>query len=165
MRNLIAAALICGVALPAAAQDVSGARDASTKFTVALASGDAQTAASFFTDDAVALPPGRGPVNGKAAIQQFLGNMTRAVKNLKYVSDDVKPIDETTTREVGSFSFKMQNNDIDGKYLLIWTKVGSDWKISADMWNRSATGGGKGGKGGRGGRPGGANGGNGADAQ
>ena len=148
MRNLIAALLICGTAVPALAQDVSGVRDASAKFTAALAAGDAQTAGAFFTEDAVALPPGRGPVNGKAQIQQFLGNMTRVVKNLKYTPEDVRPIDDTTAREVGSFSFKMQSNDVDGKYLLVWTKVGGEWKVAADMWNRSAKAGGKGGRGG-----------------
>ncbi|RYB04205.1 YybH family protein [Lichenibacterium ramalinae] len=147
MRKLLIALLLCGAAAPAVAQDVSGAREASGKFTAALASGDAQTAASFLTDGAVALPPGRGPINGKAQIQQFLGNMTRAVKNLKYTTDDLQPIDDNTAREVGTFAFKMQNNTVDGKYLLIWTKVGGDWKVAADMWNRSATGG----KGGRGG--------------
>jgi ketosteroid isomerase-like protein len=149
MRTTIAALLICGTAMPAFAQDVSGARDASAKFAAALASGDAQTAASYLADDAVALPPGHAPINGKAQIQQFLGNMTHAVKNLKYTSDDVKPIDDNAVREVGTFAFKMRDNDVDGKYLLIWTKVGSDWKVTADMWNRSASAGGKGGRGGR----------------
>ena len=147
MRNLIAALLICGSAFPALAQDASGARDASAKFTAALGSGDAATAGAFFAEDAVALPPGRGPLNGKADIQRFLGNMTRSVKELKYVSEEVKPIGDATAREVGTFSFKMQNNDVSGKYLLIWTRAGDDWKIAADMWNRSSTGGGhKGGK-------------------
>ncbi len=166
MRHLLIATLLCGAALPALAQDASGARDASSKFTAALSGGDAQTAASFFTEDAVALPPGRGPLNGKADIQRFLGTMTHAVKNLKYVPDDVKAIDDNTAREVGTFSFKMQSNDVDGKYLLIWTKVGGDWKITADMWNRSSSAGGKGGKGGRGGRQqGGGNGGAGAGGE
>jgi uncharacterized protein (TIGR02246 family) len=157
MRNLIAALLICGTAMPALAQDVSGARDASAKFTAALASGDAQTAASFFTDDAIALPPGRAPITGKDNIQRFLGNMTHAVQNLKYTPDDVKALDDNSAREVGSFSFKMKNNSVDGKYLQVWTKVGSDWKVAADMWNRSSNGGGGGGKGGRQGQGGGAN--------
>lgn len=147
MRTIFATLLIAGTAVPALAQDVSGARDASSKFTAALASGDAQTAASFLTDDAVALPPGRPPINGKAQIQQFLGNMTRSVKNLKYTSEDVKPIDDNTVREVGTFAFKMRDNSVDGKYLLVWTKVGSDWKVAADMWNRNAAAGGKGGRG------------------
>ena len=163
MRNLIAVTLICGTAmtaLPAFAQDVSGAKDASQKFATALSSADAATAASFFTEDAVALPPGRAEISGRPQIQQFLGNMTHAVKNLKYTSESVTPISDTTAREIGSFSFTTQrqgkSNDVTGKYLLIWTKAGSDWKVAADMWNRS--GGGAGGKGGmkRGGGAGGA---------
>ena len=152
MRNIIAVALACGTALsalPAFAQDVSGAKDASLKFTTALGSADAATASSFFTDDAVALPPGRAEISGRPQIQQFLGNMTRSVKNLKYTSESLTPINDTTAREVGSFSFTMErqgkSNDVSGKYLLIWTKAGGDWKISADMWNRSSSGGGKGG--------------------
>ena len=52
MRNIIVVALACGTALsalPAFAQDVSGAKDASQKFTTALGSADAATASSFFT--------------------------------------------------------------------------------------------------------------------
>lgn len=149
MRILIAALLIGGAAVPAMAQDASGARDASAKFTTALGAGDVATAASFLAEDAVALPPGREPLNGKADIQRFLGNMTRSVKDLKYTSEEVKPLDDGTAREVGTFSFKLQNNAVNGKYLLVWTKVGGDWKVAADMWNRSASGqGGQGGKGG-----------------
>ncbi|WP_237480476.1 YybH family protein [Lichenibacterium dinghuense] len=165
MRNIIVATLLCGLAVPAFAQDVSGAREASAKFAAALSSGDAQTAASFLADDAVALPPGRPPLNGKADIQRFLGNMTRAVKNLKYTTDDVKPIGDTTAREVGTFAFKLQDKDVDGKYLLIWTKVGGDWKVSADMWNRDAGSGGKNGRNGRNGRPGAGKAGGGADEE
>ena len=156
MRNLIAVALACGTALcalPVLAQDMAGAKDASQKFTAALSSADAATASSFFTDDAVALPPGRAEITGRPQIQQFLGTMTRAVKDLKYTSESVTPINDSTAREVGSFSFKTQrqgkSSDVTGKYLLIWTKAGSDWKISADMWNRNGSaGGGGGGQGG-----------------
>ena len=148
MRNLLAAFLFCAAAVPASAQDASGARDASAKFTAALSGADAATAGSYFTDDAVALPPGRAPITGRPQIQQFLGGMTHAVKGLKYTTDELRPIDNDTAREVGSFSFKLQNNEVSGKYLLIWTKVGGDWKVAADMWNRNA--GGKTSRGGRG---------------
>jgi ketosteroid isomerase-like protein len=25
--------------------------------------------------------------------------------------------------------------EVTGKYLVVWEKVGSDWKLSADIWN------------------------------
>ncbi len=144
MRHLIAALLICGTVVPAVAQDVSGARDASQRFTSALSTGDAAAAATFFMDDGVALPPGRPEISGRPQIQQFLGNMTRSVKDLKYVPEDVKPINDATAREVGTFSFmphKAGSPQVTGKYLIVWAKIGSDWKIAADMWNRSSMGG------------------------
>ncbi len=144
MRTSLAIFFICAAALPAVAQDVSGAQQASQRFTAAMSAGDLTTAGSLLADDAVALPPGRDAINGKAQIQQFLGNMSRAVKDLKYTSEDVKPIGDTTARETGSFSFqgkKQGSAAVTGKYLIIWTKAGSDWKIAADMWNRSSSGG------------------------
>ena len=155
MRIIIPTLLVCAAALPALAQDVSGARDASQRFTSALGAADAPTAASFFTDDGVVLPPGRGEISNRTEIQRFLGGMTHSVKDLKYMPESQKPLDDTTVREIGSFSFKQkQGGDVSGKYLIVWTKVGSDWKIAADMWNRSSQGGG--GKGGKGGPRGGA---------
>ena len=152
MRTSLAALLICATALPAMAQDTSGAQQASQRFTAAMSSGDPATAASLFADDAVALPPGRDAINGKPDIQQFLGNMTRAVKDLKYTSEGLKPIGDTTAREVGRFSFQGKRQGaaiVTGKYLIIWTKAGSDWKIAADMWNRSGGGGGRARQGGK----------------
>ena len=152
MRKSLTALFICTAALPAMAQDISGAQQASQRFTAAMSGGDPTTAASLFADDAVALPPGRDAINGKAEIQRFLGNMSHAVKDLKYTSEDLKPIGDATAREVGSFSFegkKQGSAAVTGKYLIIWTKAGSDWKIAADMWNRSGGGGGKARQGGK----------------
>ncbi len=156
MRISLTALFIFAAALPAMAQDISGAQQASQRFTAAMSGGDSTTAASLFADDAVALPPGRDAINGKSEIQRFLGNMSRSVKDLKYTSEDLKPIGDATAREVGSFSFEGKKQGaaaVTGKYLIIWTKAGSDWKIAADMWNRS--GGAGGGKARQGGKSGG----------
>lgn len=159
MRNLIGALTLCAAVFPAAAQDASGARDASRRFIAALTSGDAAAAAGFFAEDGVALPPGRPALATRADIQRFLGNFARTVTDLKYVSEDQKAFGDGTVREVGTFSFtphRQGASDVAGKYLLIWTRVGGDWKIAADMWNRSG-----GPQGGGRGRPGAAQGGRG----
>ena len=156
MRKCLATLLICATAVPAMAQDISGAQQASQRFTTAMSSGDPAPAASLFVDDGVVLPPGRDAINGKSEIGQFLGNMSRAVKDLKYTSESLKPIGDATAREVGSFSFQGKRQGsaaVTGKYLIIWTKAGSDWKIAADMWNRSGGGGGRARQGGKSGAP------------
>jgi ketosteroid isomerase-like protein len=41
-------------------------------------------------------------------------------------------------QEIGTFSLKMKGptpREVTGKYLVVWEKVGTDWKLSADIWN------------------------------
>ena len=41
-------------------------------------------------------------------------------------------------REIGTFMLKTkgaQPQEIAGKYVVIWQKVGSDWKLATDIWN------------------------------
>ena len=152
MRMMTIAILLCGTALPALAQDQSAVRQASERFAAAMSGADAAAAASMFTDDAIALPPGRQEIRGKSSIQMFLNNMTRSVQDLKYTTEDIKPIGDVAARELGTFSFKTKgrngNNpqDVSGKYVIVWERSGSDWKISTDMWNRNGNGQGKGGQ-------------------
>ncbi|HEX4767626.1 MAG TPA: nuclear transport factor 2 family protein [Lichenihabitans sp.] len=151
MRTTIAALLLCGMTIPAFAQDVSGAKEASQKFTSAMSGGDAATASSMFSEDAFVLPPGRAELKGKSEIQMFLNGMAHGVQNLQYVSEDIRPLGDGAAREMGTFSFKTRGRqggspqDVKGKYLIIWEKAGSEWKIAADMWNRNGNG--QGGKG------------------
>lgn len=143
MRIAVLALVLCSAAVPALAQDVSTVSQASEKFATALSGSDVSTAAAMFTDDATVLPPGRGELTGKSQVETFLSNMTRSVENLRYKSESIKPLGDTGAREFGSFSFKTRGRngqtaqDVTGKYLLVWEKSGGDWRIAADMWNRS----------------------------
>ena len=41
-------------------------------------------------------------------------------------------------REIGTFSLKTKGpmpKEVTGKYLVVWEKIGSDWKLAADIWN------------------------------
>ena len=43
-----------------------------------------------------------------------------------------------SVKEIGTFSLKMKGStpqEVTGKYLVVWEKVGTDWKLSADIWN------------------------------
>ncbi|MBE7197979.1 MAG: nuclear transport factor 2 family protein [Parafilimonas terrae] len=170
MRTTIAALLLCASGLPVLAQEVPGVREASQRFTSALSSGDAATAASMMADDVFVVPPGRSEMRTKSEAQNFLGSMTRAVGNLQYTTVDIRPIGDNAAREIGTFSFTMKGRQgggggggrsaggnggggqqVTGKYLIIWDKSGGDWKVAADMWNRNSSGGNGGGGGGRGG--------------
>lgn len=146
MRMTTLTVLLCGCVLPAFAQDVSAVQQASQKFASAMSSGDGAAAAEMFADGAVVLPPGKPALRTKPEIQRFLGAMARGVQNLQFKSDDVKPMGDSAARELGSMSFKTKGRngqsarDINAKYLLVWERSGTDWKIGAEMWSQNGNG-------------------------
>jgi len=94
--------------------------------------------ASLYTDDATAFPPGSGMVKGRAAIEALWRSMAAQVSDPKLTTLDVKPLAPSAAREIGTFSLKTKGatpQEATGKYLVVWEKIGSDWKLAADIWN------------------------------
>ena len=94
--------------------------------------------ASLYTDDATALPPGSRMVKGRAEIEAMWKGMAEQVRDPKLTTLDVKPLGASAAREIGTFSLKTKgqtSQEITGKYVVVWEKVGSDWKLAADIWN------------------------------
>ena len=51
---------------------------------------------------------------------------------------DVKSLGPAAAREIGTFSLKTKGptpKEVSGKYVVVWEKVGADWKLAADIWN------------------------------
>jgi ketosteroid isomerase-like protein len=71
MRVLVFVALLVGTSVPASAQATSSPTDAMQALSNGLQSQDAKMVASAFAEDGVVLPPGSGPVRGRAAVEAF----------------------------------------------------------------------------------------------
>jgi uncharacterized protein (TIGR02246 family) len=100
--------------------------------------GDFAGVASLYSDDAVAFPPGSAIVKGTAAIEGMWKRMAEQVSDPKLTTLDVKPLAPSAAREIGPFSLKTKGptpQEVTGKYLVVWEKIGSDWKLAADIWN------------------------------
>jgi uncharacterized protein (TIGR02246 family) len=100
--------------------------------------GDFAGIASLYTDDATALPPGGAMVKGRDAIGAMWKNIAQQVADPKLTPLEVKPLGASAAREIGTFSLKTkgaQPQDVSGKYLVVWEKVGGDWKLAVDIWN------------------------------
>jgi len=100
--------------------------------------GDFDGVASLYTDDATAFPPGSGMVKGRAAIGAMWKSMAEQVGDPKVITLDVKPLGPSAAREIGTFSLKTKGptpQEVTGKYVVVWEKVGTDWKLAADIWN------------------------------
>jgi uncharacterized protein (TIGR02246 family) len=100
--------------------------------------GDFAGVASLYTEDATAFPPGSGLVKGRAAIEAMWKSTAEQVSDPKFTTLDVKPLGPSAAREIGTFSLKTKGSppqEVTGKYVVVWEKIGSEWKLAADIWN------------------------------
>ena len=130
-------ALALGSMMPAFAQRAE-IEAANAQWMEFFNKGDFAAVASLYTDDATAFPPGSAMVRGNAAIGAMWKEMAQQVSDPKFTTLDVKPLGSSAAREIGTFSLKTKAptpQEVTGKYVVVWEKVGSDWKLEADIWN------------------------------
>ena len=108
------------------------------KWTEFFNKGDFAGIASLYTTDATAFPPGSAMVQGGAAIGAMWKSMAEQASDPKVTTLDVNPLGPSAAREIGTFSLKTKGptpQEVTGKYVVVWEKVGNEWKLAADIWN------------------------------
>ncbi len=136
-RIALVIAFLAGLIAPAVAQKAE-IEAVNAKWVELFNKGDFDGVASLYTDDATAFPPGSGMVKGRAAIGAMWKSMAEQVGDPKVITLDVKPLGASAAREIGTFSLKTKGptpQEVTGKYVVVWEKVGIDWKLAADIWN------------------------------
>jgi uncharacterized protein (TIGR02246 family) len=138
MRKIgLAIAVVVATSLPASAQKAE-IEAANAKWIELFNKGDFAGVGSLYTTDATAFPPGSAMVHGNAAIGAMWKSMAEQAGDPKLTTLDVKPLGPSAAREIGTFSLKTKGpnpKDVAGKYVVVWEKVGNDWKLAADIWN------------------------------
>jgi ketosteroid isomerase-like protein len=91
----------------------------------------------MYTEDAYLLPPSADFMRGRDDIQAFWKVASDQAGELKLTTLDVKPLGTEAAREIGTFTLKTkgQPQETVGKYVVVWQKVGADWKLATDIWN------------------------------
>ena len=138
MRLTTLAAISVLLAGPAVAQDKATIEKLNDAFEAAFNKGDFAALANLYTEDAYLLPPGSAMAKGRSNVQAFWTKAGESVGDLKLTTVDVKPLGSDAAREVGTFSLMtkgQQRETVSGKYVVVWQKVGSDWKLATDIWN------------------------------
>jgi uncharacterized protein (TIGR02246 family) len=100
--------------------------------------GDFAGITSLYTEDATAFPPGASMVRGRDAIGAMWKDLSEQVSDPKITTLDVKSLGPSAAREIGTFTLKTKGptpQEVSGKYVVVWEKVGSDWRLAADIWN------------------------------
>lgn len=114
-------------------------RTATDAFAQAIASNDWSTYGSFFTEDAVVMPPHEPSIEGRTAIQEWASALTvtdftessivvRGRTGIAYVS--------------GKYSITFTHGQMtepiteDGKFLEVWERqADARWLLAVDIWN------------------------------
>ena len=135
MRELLLL-LLMAAPLPAAAQSVAIIQAENDKLAAAFDKADAAAVRAMYTEDAFVLPAGGEMVQGQALLP-FWRAVVRRIGDFNRVTIDVKPLGPEAAREIGRFSFsaKRELRETSGKYVVVWQKIGEDWKIATDIWN------------------------------
>jgi uncharacterized protein (TIGR02246 family) len=132
-------ALACLIATsPATAQDKATFDKLNDAFVAAFKKADFAAVAAMYTEDATVLPPGNNMVKGRPAIQAFWTQAGQGIGDIKLTTVDVKALGADAAREIGTFSLMtkgQQSQQVVGKYVVVWQKVGTDWKLMTDTWN------------------------------
>jgi uncharacterized protein (TIGR02246 family) len=138
MRSIaLVSAFVFGLIAPASAQKAE-IEAVNAKWIEFFNKGDFAGVASLYTPDATAFPPGSAMVQGGAAIGAMWKSMAEQASDPKLTTLDVKPLGPSAAREIGTFSLKTKTptpQEVTGKYVVVWEKVGNDWKLAADIWN------------------------------
>ena len=113
----------------------------------AAASGDFEQILSFWSEEAIVMPPGQPTVVGKAAIRQFL-QQTSAIPGFSITWEP----EQASVASQGDVGYLVERNRITfteatgvpraqfGKAVTVWRKdaIGA-WKCVIDTWNENPT--------------------------
>ena len=141
MKWIMLALPLLALAVTAEAKDAKSDIDAANaKWIAAVSKGDTASLGQLYTEQATALPPGAPMAKGRAAIQKlWQGAIDSGVKNVTLKTVQLDQFGNAA-REIGEFTLDMpdaqkQTMHVEGKYVVLWRKVGGSWKLDTDIWN------------------------------
>ena len=126
----------CAAPKEDSSQISEGISKTNESFMSAVSNGDAAGVAAQYTDDAQLMAPNADLVTGKQEIQNAMqGFVDAGINGIILESTEIEGIGNMAF-EVGKYTLSVDENIIDnGKYIVIWKKVGEDWKLHRDIFN------------------------------
>jgi uncharacterized protein (TIGR02246 family) len=134
--SALALALLSAVAPgPPDVREAIGA--ANTEFAAAYRRGDARAVAARYTEGGQLYPPNEKVVGGREAIERFWkAAMDAGVKAVELKTVEAEGLGDSAV-EAGTYTlYGKDGATLDrGKYLVLWKRVGGEWRLHRDCWN------------------------------
>ena len=99
---------------------------------------DAGAAADYYTDDGKAQPSGSPEVSGKAAVRAFWQSMIDAGMSDTAINPVEIEILGSHAIDRGTFTAKLGDQDLAGKYMIWWKQTDAGWRAYNDIFNFDA---------------------------
>lgn len=110
------------------------------QFSEYYVNGETEKLVNCYTEDGKVFPGRRDIIEGQEGLRKYW--MPR--EGSKVLRHKINPVEirvvENTAYDYGYYEGTSQNaegenRDFKGKYVIVWHKVGEDWKIYLDIWN------------------------------
>ena len=110
-------------------------------FSKSVMAGDYQQIAAAYTADGKIFPTGRDVMEGTASLEKYWKPSEGWKTTYHKVTPTEIRIVKKTAYDYGyyegeSMSPEGEKSTWQGKYVIVWKKVGKEWKIYLDIWNR-----------------------------
>jgi len=106
-------------------------------YSAAMRAADASAAAAVFAEDGTDMPPGSGPVRGRAAIEAYYRGLFGTCRFASF------ELTETESRIVGDVGYIAGVSRVavaggpstSGKYLVVFKRAGDGWRVAYAIHN------------------------------
>jgi uncharacterized protein (TIGR02246 family) len=106
------------------------------EFEAAFNAGDAAKVASMYAEDGVVMPPNEPMVKGRSAIEAALKKEMATEKVTLKLSPIHSAITGDSAHEAGTTTVRFPDGrTVNEKYVVLYRRVGNEWKIAYDIWN------------------------------
>ncbi len=124
--------------MPNAREDDIAIEAAADLLAEGLNKSDISSLTDLVTEQTIVMAPARATFKGRTVIE-FWRNLALRNESFRLLSTNLEPIGEGVVRDIGTLSMRpKQGERTNFRYMIMWHRVGADWKLASMTWNRDA---------------------------
>ncbi len=124
--------------VPNAREDDMAIEAAADLLTEGLNRSDISSLTDLVTEQTVVMAPARATFKGRAVLEFWRHQALRS-EGFRLLSTSLDAIGDGVVRDIGTLSMRPKMGErVYFRYMILWHRVGPEWKLASMMWNRDA---------------------------